>query len=130
MLDANDWFNGVNALNPTPLPKAPEQQNDFGGTFGGPILKDRTFFFFSYEGLRLRLPQTSLTEVPDLQARQDAIPAVQEFLNAYPYDPKQPDLGGGVAQFNASYANPSSTDAYSLRIDDRLNDKTQPFWQI
>ena len=80
VLDANNWFNGVNVFNPTPLPKAPEQQNDFGGTVGGPIRKDRTFFFFSYEGLRLRLPQTALTEVPDLQARQDAIPAVQQFL--------------------------------------------------
>ncbi|HTS07193.1 MAG TPA: carboxypeptidase-like regulatory domain-containing protein, partial [Candidatus Eisenbacteria bacterium] len=64
VLDANDWFNGY--TNTTPLPKAEERQNDFGGTFGGPILKDRTFFFFSYEGLRLRLPQTELTQVPDL----------------------------------------------------------------
>lgn len=127
VLDANDWFNGVNTFNVTPLPKAPEQQNDFGGTFGGPIRKDRTFFFLSYEGLRLRLPQTALTQVPDLEARQDAIPAVQEFLNAYPFDPKQPDLGDGVAQFNASYANPSSLDAYSLRIDDRLTDKLNLF---
>ena len=126
-LDANDWFNGVNAFNPTPLPKAEERQNDFGGTFGGPILKDRTFFFFSYEGLRLRLPQTALTEVPDLQARQNAIPAVQEFLNAYPYDPKQPDLGNGVAQFNASFSNPSSLDAYSIRIDHRLTGRLNLF---
>jgi len=127
VLDANDWFNGVNVFNPAPLPKAPEQQNDFGGTFGGPIRKDRTFFFFSYEGLRLRLPQTALTQVPDHQARQDAIPAVQEFLDAYPFDPKQPDLGDGVAQFNATYSNPSSMDAYSLRIDDRLTDKLNLF---
>lgn len=126
-LDANDWFNGVNAFNPAPLPKAEERQNDFGGTFGGPILKERTFFFFSYEGLRLRLPQTALTQVPDLQARQDAIPAVQQFLNAYPFDPKQPDLGDGVAQFNATFSNPSSLDAYSLRIDDRLTDKLTLF---
>ncbi|HXJ85187.1 MAG TPA: TonB-dependent receptor, partial [Candidatus Binatia bacterium] len=127
VLDANNWFNGVNVFNPTPLPKAPEQQNDFGGTIDGPIRKDRTFFFFSYEGLRLRLPQTALTEVPDLQARQDAIPAVQQFLNAYPYDPNQPDLGNGVAQFNATFSDPSSLDAYSLRIDHRLTDKLNLF---
>ena len=60
LFDANNWFNGVNILNPTPLPKAKERQNDFGGTFSGPIFKKRTFFFFSYEGLRLRLPQTAL----------------------------------------------------------------------
>jgi len=80
-LDASDWFNGY--TNSPPLPKAEERQNDFGGTFSGPILKDRTFFFFSYEGLRLRLPQTELTTVPDdstvtggLNVRGSAIPAM------------------------------------------------------
>src|SRR5580658_2037382 len=58
-LDANDWFNGY--TNNPPLPKAEERQNDFGGVFGGPIIKDRTFFFFSYEGLRLRQPATQET---------------------------------------------------------------------
>src|SRR5207244_3682830 len=66
-LDANDWF-----ANFTGVRKPPERQNDFGGTFSGPILKDKTFFFFSYEGLRLRLPQVALTTVPDLSARQSA----------------------------------------------------------
>src|SRR5260370_909852 len=59
-LDANNWF-----ASRAGLLKPKERQNDFGGTFSGPILKDRTFFFFSYEGLRLRLPQTTLTTVPD-----------------------------------------------------------------
>ncbi len=59
VLDANDWF-----ANSVGLRKPRERQNDFGGTFSGPILKDHTFFFFSYEGLRLRLPQTKLTNVP------------------------------------------------------------------
>src|SRR5713226_346159 len=66
LFDANNWFN--TSVTPA-LQKAQERQNDFGGTFGGPILKDRTFFFFSYEGLRLRLPQTGLTLVPDVAAR-------------------------------------------------------------
>src|SRR5712671_2045958 len=60
VLDANNWFNGT--VTP-PLPKAEERQNNFGGTFSGPIVKDRTFFFFSYEGNRLRLPRTLLTSV-------------------------------------------------------------------
>ena len=36
-----------------------------------PLLKDRTFFFFSYEGLRLRLPQTTLTTVPDVTSQAE-----------------------------------------------------------
>ncbi len=116
VLDANDWFADSKGL-----PKPRERQNDFGGTFSGPILKDRTFFFFSYEGLRLRLPQVALTTVPDLLARQSAIPAVQPFLNAFPI-PNGPDnTVTGVAQFNASFSNSSTLDAYSIRVDHKLN---------
>jgi hypothetical protein len=125
VLDANNWFNGY--TNSPPLPKAEERQNDFGGTFGGPIIKDKTFFFFSYEGLRLRLPQTTLTTVPDLAARASALPSVQPFLNAYPI-PNGPDnTATGVAQFNGSYSNPASLDAYSIRIDHRINQNFSVF---
>jgi hypothetical protein len=115
IFDANDWFANKNGIS-----KPEERQNDFGGTFNGPIVKDRSFFFFSYEGLRLRLPQVALDTVPSLDARQSAIPAVQPFLNAFP-KPNGADLGNGLAQFNASFSNSSSLDAYSLRIDHRLN---------
>jgi len=127
VLDANDWFNGY--TNTPPLPKAEERQNDFGGTFSGPVLKDRTFFFFSYEGLRLRLPQTALTNVPDVAARQNALPAVQPYLNAYPMPtPGTPDdLAQGIAQFNATFSSSSTLDAYSLRIDHKLSDKLSLF---
>jgi hypothetical protein len=151
ILDANYWFNTSAA---PAIPKAKERQNDFGGTFSGPILKDRTFFFFSYEGLRLRLPQTSLTTVPDASftpggttdSRQNAMVALQPFLNAYPLpnpnspeifmpcdrstDPSCPSSGQkptGSAAFNASYSNPATLDAYSLRIDHRLNNKFSLF---
>jgi hypothetical protein len=149
VFDANNWFNGVNILNPTPLPKAKERQNDFGGTLSGPIIKKQTFFFFSYEGLRLRLPQTTLTFVPDASftpggttnSRQNAIPALQPYLNAFPLpnptsteilcDPNTtycPPSGiSGSAAFNASYSNPGSLDAYSLRIDHKLTDKLTVF---
>ena len=86
VLDANDWFG-----NYTGLPKPEERQNDFGGTLSGPILKDRTFFFFSYEGLRLRLPQVVQSSVPDISARQNAIPAMQPIRNASIADSGTPD---------------------------------------
>jgi len=151
-LDANNWFNGYN--NNPPLPKAKERQNDFGGTLGGPILKDKTFFFFSYEGLRLRLPQTVLSYVPDASftpggttnSRQNAIPVLQPYLNAFPLpnptspevfipcdpttDPTCPPSGEeaqGYAAFNASFSNPATLNAYSLRIDHKLGDKLNVF---
>jgi outer membrane receptor protein involved in Fe transport len=125
IFDASNWFNGY--TNNPPLPKSRERQNDFGGTFSGPLVKDHTFFFFSYEGLRLRLPQTEITNVPDLNARQNTDPALQPYLNAFPFDPNQPDLGNGIAQFNASISNPATLDAYSLRIDHRVSEKLTLF---
>ena len=122
VLDANDWFGDF-----ANLPKPEERQNDFGGTLSGPILKDRTFFFFSYEGLRLRLPQTLLSTVPDLAARQNALPAMQPYLNAFPLPNGVDDTATGTAHFDASFSNPASLDAYSLRIDHRLTDKVTLF---
>lgn len=121
-LDANDWF-----ADQAGLPKPGEHQNDFGGTLGGPLIKERTFFFFSYEGLRLLLPQTTFTDVPDLTTRQNAATATAPFLNAYPKPNGPDDLATGVAQFNSTYSNPASLDAYSLRIDHKLSSKFSLF---
>ena len=149
-LDANDWFAAREGF-----PKAQERQNDFGGTFGGPILKNDTFFFFSYEGLRLRLPQTRVTTVPDASftpggttnSRQNPnFPELQPYLNAFPLpnanspeifaacdpvtDPSCPPTGQkatGSAAFNASYSNPATLNAYSLRIDHKFNDRFNLF---
>ena len=128
VLDANDWF-----ADHLGLPKPEERQNDFGGTFSGPILRNRTFFFFSYEGLRLRLPQVAQTAVPDLPARQSANAALQPFLNAFPQPngPQAVDGSGnpiaGAAQFNKSFSNKSTLDAYSLRIDHKVSSKVSLF---
>jgi len=121
VLDARDWF-----VNSNRLPKPGERQNDFGGVFGGPINKDKTFFFFSYEGLRLRQPSSLQTVVPDGQARQQAPAAMRPYLNAFPVA-NGPGTGPGAAQFNASFSNPSSLDAYSLRLDHSLTSKLNLF---
>lgn len=132
-LDANDWFADRDGL-----PKAAERINDFGGVLGGPIKKNRTFFFLSYEGQRLRLPQTENSIVPSTSARQNAPAALQPYLNAYPIpngpeilvpcdpssDPNCPASGqepSGTAPFNASFSNQSSLNAGSVRIDHVVN---------
>jgi len=121
VLDADDWF-----VNYDHLPKPEERQNDFGGVFGGPIFKDKTFFFFSYEGLRLRQPSTQETVVPDSPSRQQVPAALQPYLNAFPVA-NGVELGAGLAQFNASYSNPSSLNAYSIRADQVVNSKISLF---
>jgi hypothetical protein len=123
LFDANNWFAGLTS---PPQPKPEERQNDFGGTLGGPILKGKTFFFFSYEGLRLRLPTVGNVGVPTVAARQAAVAATQPLLNAFPL-PNGTDFGNGSAQFLKSFSNASSLDATSLRVDHTVNDKVTLF---
>jgi len=60
-MDSSDYFtHGVQPL----------KQNQFGATFGGPILKDKTFFFGYYEGFRNRQGETVPATVPSLAERQ------------------------------------------------------------
>jgi hypothetical protein len=63
-LDANNWFNNANSV---PLP--PLRLNQFGFTVGGPIHRDRTFFFFDYEGTRMRTLSTQWAGVPSAAMR-------------------------------------------------------------
>jgi hypothetical protein len=124
VLDANNWFND-HTIDPNtgkPIPKAPERQNDFGGTFGGPVIKDHTFFFASYEGLRLRQPSTYETDVPSLALRSAAALGLQPILNSFPVPngPDYVDSSGtptGAAPFTESISNPSSIDTGTFRVD-------------
>ena len=60
----NSAFDAKNYFDDPTLPIAPFKQNQFGGTIGGPIIKDRTFFFFDYQGTRIRQAQTDISVVP------------------------------------------------------------------
>ena len=131
-LDANDYFANSNGLSKPAL-----RQNDFGFTFGGPVFfprfgeggralyegRDRTFFFVSYEGLRLRQPAISNPQtVPSLAARAQATGLARDILNAYPR-PTGPPLAGDplTAPFIGAFSNPSSLDATSVRIDHTIS---------
>jgi carboxypeptidase family protein len=64
-LDSNNWFSNAAGGK---LP--PHRRNQFGGTIGGPIKKDKTFFFFDYDGTREHYGQTANAGVPSLLERQ------------------------------------------------------------
>lgn len=120
VFDANDWF-----ANNTGLPRAPENQNDFGGVVGGPIVRNRIFFFFSYEGLRLRQPKTAVVEVPSLSLRESSstVPAAAAVLDGYPRPavnaPESVD--GFAAPFTGNYSDQISMNAASVRLDQTVS---------
>ncbi len=81
----NDALDARNAFDTS---RQPYHQNQFGATFGGPIIKDRTFFFVDYEGFRViqALPQLSLVPTPaeiggDFSSFLTNMPAFQVDMN-------------------------------------------------
>jgi hypothetical protein len=120
-LDAADWF-----VNQAGQSKPRLRSNDFGGVFGGPVVRNRIFFFISYEGQRLVEPKFTITTVPSLAARQGASTLVQPFLNAFPV-PNGPDLGNNRAEFSAGYSNPLTTDSTLFKVDQVVTDRLRSF---
>jgi len=120
-LDSADYF-----VKRQSLTKPKEHQNDFGGVFGGPIVRDRMFVFVSYEGLRLDQPRSAVTEVPSLASRAAASEVWGPLFAAFPL-PNGPETANGLARFSVSYADPSTLNATSARVDRTFGSKLTAF---
>lgn len=119
--DANDWFANAGGYG-----KGKESQNRPGFVFGGPIIKSKTFFFLSYEDLRLTSPETVIASVPSLATRASASAALRPYLNAFPL-PNGVLLDDGAAQYRAVVSNPTRNRSVSLRIDHSLTSRINVF---
>ncbi len=116
-LNANDFF-----ANSRRLERAPSRLNQFGGTLGGYILKDKAWFFGDYEGLRLRQTGFGVSEVPNFTSRQISSPEIRAIFNAFPIA-NGPNTSNGFAEFAANYTNPATHDIFGLRIDGQPTSK-------
>src|SRR4029077_17677745 len=91
--------------------------------------KGKTFFFLSYEGARLKLPQTTTTQVPsdDIRTSSSTPPELRPFLNAYPRPNGPVSPTDGTAQFTGVFSNHATLNAGSVRIDHTFNDNFSIF---
>ncbi len=151
-LDARNFF-----LSPTAR-KAPLRQNQFGVEFGGPLIipklydgRNKTFFMFDYEGLRLRRlsngldtvltplmrqgnfseSKTALKAVNGITFPGNVIPASllsPQSLRLLQYMPL-PNLSGTGNNYSATYPNNDSFNQFIGRLDQNLGEKTRLFFR-
>ncbi len=120
-MEARTPFNG-----PSPNPFL---LNQFGGGLGGPIKKNKTFFYMNYEGLRQRLDGTQIGLVPSPTFIQEASaksPAIIPLLSAYPTG-TSPTSNPNIWNYNANGRQIDNEDSGMIRLDENFSDKTTAF---
>jgi carboxypeptidase family protein/TonB-dependent receptor-like protein len=120
-LDARNFFD---------TDKPPFERHQFGFTMGGPIRKDKTFFFGGAEWLVERLGLTQVTTVPTMAARSGELwpinPIVQPYLDLFPL-PNGQELGGGLARFTFPFNRPTDDTFVQMRVDHNFSSASSLF---
>ena len=141
----NDKLNARNPFDVSPNPKSEQRQNDFGGSIGGPIIHDRTFFFFSYEGFRQIAgvaspifssvptaaeqalgPAGLVAADPNIPAGTPIDPVAANLFKLYPL-PNTGAPGQLTNNFVFDPNNVQSSNSYDARVDHKFNDKNLVF---
>lgn len=129
----NNALDARNLFNPKPDPQTAFRNNQFGGSLGGPIVRNRTFFYFAYEGQRQRVGLNSSARVPDpreiaaLGGASNAVIAKLLARNPWP-TPNRPlplfDASGAPNLFVTTRAS-NDIDSLIGKIDHQFNKDNQ-----
>ncbi len=146
-LDARNFFDVLRQPGATSARVPPFKRNQFGGSVGGPIRKDKTFFYVNLESLRQGLENTLVATVPDANARRGYLPCataatlpcdrttglayvgiaqnIASTLAAF--QPGGTPIGGGLAQFSSAPNIVTSENYFLARIDHTISAKDSIF---
>jgi len=116
VFDAKNFFDSASA----PIP--PFRRVQFGGSAGTAIVKDKTFVYGTYEGVRQNRPVSQLITVPTDAERALAVPAVSPYLKLWPEAPAgTPVDSNGVTQtFGAAFPSISNENYFTGRVDQKI----------
>jgi hypothetical protein len=121
LFSGNDWFANQSGLGRLPL-----RLQDFTQTLGGPIRRNRTFFFASIERMTMRQPYTWLQPVPSNDARSQAPDWTQPLLSLFPA-PTGSALTLDVGESVGRAERPADLTTGALRIDQAIGSRVSLF---
>ena len=126
----NDIFDAHEPTDPAGSRKPTFRLNQFGGSVAGPLVHNRTFYFFTYEGLRQVFGQTVSGLVPSDAFRTQAAassPALLPILNAYPHGTLPAGSTSVVANFTGSGRQLDHEDSAVLRLDQHFTQRDSAY---
>jgi hypothetical protein len=121
LLDANDWFGNKAGYGRTPL-----RLHDFTGALGGPVRRNRSFFFLSYQRVSMLQPFVWLQPVPSAAAREGAADWAQPLMKLFPMATGE-SFAGGVGETIVRSTRPAGLHAGGIRFDQALGRRVSLF---
>ncbi len=123
--DRDKIFDAKNFFDDSTKPIPPFRRIQFGASGGRALVKDKTFVYGTYEGVRQNRPGSQTIHVPTDAERALAVPAVAPYMKLWPEAPAgTPVDGNGITQtFNVALPSISNENYFTARVDQKISAK-------